>query len=235
MPFILFEVYCVRFFLFLCFDAWHRSSAFAEGLLFLCPSCFYSFCGMLLSDRRCILVENYIVCGTQKGVDGSFPWSCVLLSCTSILFTYVMRTFSHWMVVRRLNTQWKGKGKGFYRGFPSYGPCVFGLLAYPRGNYFCKELCGSVPLAIQSQDCYSILLLSSHYARGDVAVLWQFQELLRQRPFRDGKGRDIYVPSLSRVWLPHPDTSLLPNTLLQPSINHLLTIPWVHVHKPSDG
>ena len=89
MPFILFEVYCVRFFLFLCFDAWRRSSAFAEGLLFLRPSCFCSFCNMLLSYRRCILMENYIVCGqTQKGVDESVPWSFVLLSCTLISFTY---------------------------------------------------------------------------------------------------------------------------------------------------
>ena len=48
-----------------------------------------SFCGMLLSYRRCILVEDYIVCGrTQKGVDESVPWSCVLLSCTLISFTY---------------------------------------------------------------------------------------------------------------------------------------------------
>ena len=31
---------------------------------------------------------------------------------------------------------------------------------------------------IQSQDCYSILLLSSHYARGDVTVTRRFQELL---------------------------------------------------------
>ena len=41
-----------------------------------------------------------------------------------------------------------------------------------------------------------------------VTVLWQFQELLWQRRFRDSRGRAIYVPSLSRVCLPHPDTSI---------------------------
>ena len=81
-----------------------------------------------------------------------------------------IRTFSHWIVVRRSNTQWEGRGEGYYRGFPSYGPCYYGLLAYPWGHYFCKELCGSVHLAIQSQDCYIILLLSSHYAWGGCYV-----------------------------------------------------------------
>ena len=94
------RLFCLRFIVsdatFLCFDTWHRSSAFAKSLGFLCPSCFSSFCGMLLSYRRCILVD-YIVCGqTQKEVDGSVPWSCVLLSCTSISFTYGLLAIEWW-------------------------------------------------------------------------------------------------------------------------------------------
>ena len=127
-------------------------------------------------------------------------------------FMYVnfvhIRAFSHWVMVRRSKTQWKRRGEGFYRGFSSSGRCVFGSLAYPRGLYFCKELCRSLPLAIQSQDCYIILLLSSHYTRGGVTVLWQFQELLWQRRFRDNRGHVINVPSLRRMWLPHRGTSI---------------------------
>ena len=79
-----------------------------------------------------------------------------------------IRIFSHLIVVRPSIV--KRQRERFYRGFPSYGPCVFGFLATPRGHYLCKKLCGSLPLAIQSQDCYIILLLSSHDARGDVTV-----------------------------------------------------------------
>ena len=90
------RLFCLRFIgllcqmlLFWCFDTWHRSSNFVKGLGFRCPSCFCIFCGMLLSYRRCVLVEKYIVCGqTQKRVDESVPWSCVLLLCTLISFTY---------------------------------------------------------------------------------------------------------------------------------------------------
>ena len=50
-----------------------------------------------------------------------------------------------------------------------------------------------------------------------------FKSYYDKRRFRDSRGRDIYAPSLSRVWLPDPDTT---NQSINPSI------PWVHVHKP---
>ena len=54
--------------------------------------------------------------------------------------------------------------------------------------------------------------------KGGTAYMLRFRDSFKSyydRRFCDSTGRAIYVPSLSRVWLPHPDT-----------------IPWVHVHKP---
>ena len=55
----------------------------------------------------------------------------------------------------------------------------FGL-ASPRDRYFCIESCGSLPLVIV-EDCYNILLRSSHYARGDVTVLGRFRSFYDSR------------------------------------------------------
>ena len=48
------------------------------------------------------------------------------------------------------------------------------VLAYPRDHHVCIESCGSLPFVIV-EDCYSILLSSSHYARGNVTVLDRFR------------------------------------------------------------
>ena len=79
---------------------------------------------MLLSDRRCILVESYIVCGhTQQGVDGSFPWTCVLLSCTSISFTYGLLAIEWWSGDHIRSK--KAGGRVFIEDFPLMAPLYF--------------------------------------------------------------------------------------------------------------
>ena len=76
---------------------------------------------MLLSYRRCILVENYIVCGqTQKEVDESVPWSCVLLSCTSISFTHGLLAIKWWS--GDLIRSEKAGGRVFIEDFPFLAP-----------------------------------------------------------------------------------------------------------------
>ena len=76
---------------------------------------------MLLSYRRCILVEDYIVCGqTQKGVDGCVPWSCVLLSCTSISFTYGLSAIEWWSG-DQIRSE-KAGGRVFIEDFPLMVP-----------------------------------------------------------------------------------------------------------------
>ena len=47
-------------------------------------------------------------------------------------------------------TKYAVKRRG--EGFPLMTP-VFGLLAYPRGHYFCQELWDSLSLAMRSRDC----------------------------------------------------------------------------------
>ena len=137
------RLFCLRFTVsdasFSCFDTWHRSSAFAKGLGFLCPSCFFSFCGMLLSYQRCILVKDYIVCGqTQKGVDKSVLWSCVLLSCTLISFTYGLLAIEWWSGDQIRSEKAGGEhGGGFLSRISLLWPLCFGLFAYPQGHYFC--------------------------------------------------------------------------------------------------
>ena len=79
---------------------------------------------MLLSYRRCILVENYIVCGqTQKGVDESVPWSCVLLSCTSISFTYGPLAIEQWSG-DQIRSE-KAGGRLFIENFPLMDPAFY--------------------------------------------------------------------------------------------------------------
>ena len=76
---------------------------------------------MLLSYRRSILVENYIVCGqTQKGVDGSVPWSYVLLLCTSIMFTYGLLAIEWWSG-DQIHSE-KAGGGGFIEGLLLMAP-----------------------------------------------------------------------------------------------------------------
>ena len=93
---------------------------------------------MLLSYRRCIVVEDYIVCGqTQRGVDGPVPWSCVLPSCNLISFTFRLVAIQGWSG-DQIRSE-KAGGRFLFEELPIMAPvpCVFGLLAYPRGHYSC--------------------------------------------------------------------------------------------------
>ena len=81
---------------FLCFDAWHRSSAFAEGLLFLCPSCFLFFL-RYLTELPTLHFGGKLFCMWADSKRGRRV-SSVELRADFVHVNFVhIRTFSHYI------------------------------------------------------------------------------------------------------------------------------------------
>ena len=149
------------------------------------PVVLFFFLQYVIELPTLYLVENCIVCGqTQKGVDESVPWSCVLRSCTLISFTYGLLAIEWWPgdQIRSQKAGWRV----FIEDFPLMAPVFSVCQPFLEVIISVKSFAALYPLlyshriAVAYCSCHRIMLggmlrfrdnFMSYYDRGVFVIV----------------------------------------------------------------